>query len=253
MFKHLKLTLATSFALFALAFGGRPALAADVQVAVAANFTEPAKEIAAAFAAKTGNHAILSFGSSGQFYAQITQGAPFEVFLSADGDRPKRMEQEGLGVPGTRFTYAIGELVLWSSSPGLVDDRGAVLAGGSFNKVSIADPAAAPYGVAAIQTMTRMGVYDRLKSKIVKGTSITQAYEFVKSGAADLGFVALSQVIDDPSGSRWQVPDSDHAPIDQQAILLWKGSANPAARAFVQFLKGPEAIAIIRRYGYLVH
>jgi molybdate transport system substrate-binding protein len=252
MFKHLKLTLATSFALLALALGGRPAMAADVQVAVAANFTEPAKEISAAFTAKTGNHVILSFGSSGQFYAQITQGAPFEVFLSADADRPKRMEQEGLGVPGTRFTYAIGELVLWSSSPGLVDDRGAVLATGSFNKVSIADPTAAPYGVAAIQTMTRMGVYDRLKSKIVKGTSITQAYEFVKSGAADLGFVALSQVIDDPTGSRWQVPDSDHAPIDQQVILLWKGSANPAARAFVQFLKGPEALAIIRRYGYLV-
>ncbi len=129
------------------------------QVAVAANFTEPAKEIAAAFAAKTGNQAILSFGSSGQFYTQITQGAPFEVFLSADPDRPKRIEQEGLGVPGTRFTYAIGQLVLWSKTPGLVDDAGAVLARGGFNKLAIADPTAAPYGVAAIQTMTRMGVY----------------------------------------------------------------------------------------------
>jgi molybdate transport system substrate-binding protein len=252
MLKLLNRRLAASFALLALVLAARPALAADTEVAVAANFTEPAKEIAAAFTAKTGDHAILSFGSSGQFYTQITQGAPFEVFLSADADRPARMEREGLGVPGTRFTYAIGELVLWSSSPGVVDDRGAVLATGAFNKLSIADPTAAPYGVAAIQTMTKLGVYDRLKSKIVKGTSITQAYEFVKSGAAELGFVALSQVITNPSGSRWQVPAADHAPIDQQAILLFKGSANPAARAFIQFLKGPEALAIIRRFGYEV-
>ncbi len=252
MFKSLKLSLATALALCVALLAVAPALAADTQVAVAANFTEPAKEIAAAFAAKTGHHAILNFGSSGQFYTQVTQGAPFEVFLSADADRPKRMEQEGLGMPGTRFTYAVGRLVLWSKTPGLVDDKGAVLSGGTFHKLSIADPTAAPYGIAAIHTMTRMGVYARLQPKIVKGSSITQAYQFVQTGAAELGFVALSQVINDPSGSRWLVPASFHAPVDQQAILLFKGDKNPAARAFVQFLKGPEALAIIRRYGYEV-
>ena len=226
------------------------AWAGDVQVAVAANFTEPAKAIAALYAARTGNHAILSFGSSGQFYTQITQGAPFEVFLSADPDRPKRIEQEGLGVPGTRFTYAIGQLVLYSQTPGLVDANGRVLAAGVFNKISIADPTAAPYGTAAIQTMTRMGVYARLSPKIVKGSSITQAYQFVQSGAAELGFVALSQVINEPGGSRWRVPASLHAPIDQQAILLRNGEKDPAARAFIRFLKSPEAVAVIRRYGY---
>jgi molybdate transport system substrate-binding protein len=235
-----------------LLLGASPALAADVPVAVAANFTEPVKEIAAAFTAKTGDHVVLSFGSSGQFYTQITQGAPFQVFLSADPDRPTRIEREGLGVPGTRFTYAIGQLVLYSRAPGLVDDKGAVLAGGGFAKLAIADPAAAPYGVAAIQTMTRMGVYAKLTPKIVKGTSITQTYQFVQSGAAELGFVALSQVIGETGGSRWQVPAALHAPIDQQAILLWTGDKNPSARAFLAFLKGPEALAIIKRYGYEV-
>jgi len=241
--------IAGLFAALAAFVAALPASAADVQVAVAANFTEPAKEIAAAFQARTGHHAILSFGSSGQFYTQITQGAPFEVFLSADPDRPKRIEQEGLGVPGSRFTYAIGQLVLWSKTPGLAVGPG-VLSRGGFNKLSIADPAAAPYGVAAVQTMTKLGVYAKLAPKIVKGASITQAYQFVQSGAAELGFVALSQVISDRSGSRWAVPASLHAPIDQQAILLWKGDKDAAARAFLQFLKGPEALAIIRRYGY---
>ena len=235
-----------------LLFGGVPAFAADTQVAVAANFTAPAKEIAAAFTAKTGHHAILSFGSSGQFYTQISHGAPFEVFLSADPDRPKKAEQDGLAVPGTRFSYAIGRLVLWSATPGLVDDRGAVLSGNGFNKLSIADPAVAPYGVAAVQTLHKLGVYDRVQSKLVKGTSITQAYDFVRTGAAEIGFVAYSQVINDKSGSQWLVPTSFHAPIDQQAVLLWTGDKNPAARAFIKFLKGPEAKAIIKRYGYEV-
>ena len=243
-----KLALAIA-AILAIGLGG-PASAADTQVAVAANFTAPAKDIAAAFTAKTGHHAILSFGSSGQFYTQITHGAPYEVFLSADPDRPKRAEQDGVGVPGTRFTYAIGRLVLWSATPGLVDDKGAVLASGKFNKLSIADPTAAPYGVAAIQTLNKLGVYRQVAPKIVKGTSITQAYDFVHTGAADLGFVALSQVINDPNGSRWLVPATYHAPIDQQAILLWTGDKSVAARAFMQFLKGPEAREIIKRYGY---
>jgi molybdate transport system substrate-binding protein len=229
-----------------------PAVAADVPVAVAANFTEPAKAIAAAFEKATGNKATLSFGSSGQFYTQITHGAPYEVFLSADGDRPKRAEQGGVGVPGTRFTYAVGRLVLFSKTPGLVDGSGAVLKAGRFAKLAIADPTAAPYGVAAIQTMQRLGVYAGLKPKVLQGSSITQAYQFVATGAAELGFVALSQVIDEPGGSRWLVPANLHAPIDQQAILLFTGQKNLAARAFLAFLKGPQATAIIKKYGYEV-
>jgi molybdate transport system substrate-binding protein len=228
------------------------AFAADTQVAVAANFTEPAKEIAQAFTKATGHHAVLSFGSSGQFYAQMAHGAPYEIFLSADADRPKKAEQDGLGVPGTRFTYAVGRLVLYSKTPGLVDGDGAILKSARFNKLSIADPAAAPYGAAAIQTMQRLGLYAQLKPKIVQGSSITQAYQFVATGAAEVGFVAQSQVINQPGGSRWTVPAADHAPIDQQAVLLFIGQKNPAATAFMAFLKGPQAIAIIRRYGYEV-
>jgi molybdate transport system substrate-binding protein len=235
-----------------LALGATPALAADTQVAVAANFTEPAKEIAAAFKAATGHTAILSFGSSGQFYAQMAHGAPYEVFLSADADRPKAAERDGLGVVGTRFTYAVGRLVLYSRTPGLVDPTGAVLGSARYNKLSIADPAAAPYGVAAVQTMKKLGVYDRVKPKIVQGSSIVQAYQFVQTGAAELGFVAQSQVIKTEGGSRWLVPAADHAPIDQQAILLYTGEKNPAARAFLDFLRTPAAIAVIKRYGYEV-
>ncbi len=227
-----------------------PASAADTQVAVAANFTEPAKEIAAAFTKATGNNAILSFGSSGAFYTQMAHGAPFEIFLSADADRPKKAEQEGLGVPGSRFTYAIGRLALYSTKPGFVDEGGTVLKSGRFEKIAIADPVAAPYGVAAIQAMKKLGVYPALSKKIVKGTSITQAYQFVATGAAELGFVALSQVINEQGGSRWIVPTTLHAPIDQQAVLLWTGAKNPAAKAFLKFMKTPEAIAIIKRYGY---
>ena len=224
--------------------------AADTQVAVAANFTEPAKAIAAAFHRATGHSATLVFGSSGAFFTQITQGAPFEVFLSADAERPKRAEDAGLTVAGTRFTYAVGRLVLYSATPGLVDPGGAVLAKGSFIHLAIADPAAAPYGAAAVETLQTLKLYPAVEAKIVKGTSITQAYQFVATGAAELGFVAQSQVINVPGGSRWLVPAADHAPIDQQAVLLKTGAANPAAAAFVNFLHGPEAVAIIKRFGY---
>jgi molybdate transport system substrate-binding protein len=234
----------------AVLLGAGPALAAETQVAVAANFTEPAKEIATAFKAATGHTATLSFGSSGQFYSQMAHGAPYDVFLSADADRPKKAEQDGLGVTGSRFTYAIGRLVLYSKTPGLVDGAGAVLSSGKFNKLSIADPTAAPYGVAAVQTMQKLGAYNAVKPKIVMGTSITQAYQFVDTGAAELGFVALSQVINVAGGSRWVVPATDHAPIDQQAILLYTGKDNVAAKAFLAFLKTPPALAIIKKYGY---
>jgi molybdate transport system substrate-binding protein len=239
-------------ALAALALAAGPAAAREVQVAVAANFTEPAKEIAAAFAADTGDKAVLSFGASGPFYAQITHGAPFEVFLSADAERPQKIEQDGLAVAGTRFTYAVGRLVLFSRTPGLVDSQGAVLAGGHFDKLSLADPAAAPYGQAAVEALQHLKLYDTLKPKLVQGASIAQAYQFVATGAAELGFVAQSQVIAETGGSRWLVPESDHAPIEQQAVLLKVGEADPAARAFLTYLKGPKARAIIRRFGYEV-
>jgi molybdate transport system substrate-binding protein len=243
-------TLALGAALLLL--GAAPALAADTHVAVAANFTEPAKEIAAAFTAASGHRAILTFGASGQFATQIAHGAPFEVFLSADADRPRKAEQDGFAVPGTRVTYAIGRLVLFSKTPGLVDGSGAVLGTDRFQKVAIADPAAAPYGVAAIQTMTKLGLYAKLKPKIVQGSSIAQTYQFVDTGAAEIGFVARSQVINVAGGSRWLAPAADHAPIDQQAVLLYPGDKNPAARAFMSFLKSPQAVAIIKRYGYEV-
>ena len=231
------------------AAGAAPALGAETQVAVAANFTEPAKEIAAAFQKATGDTATLSFGASGAFYAQITKGAPFEVLLSADADRPKKAEADGFAVAGSRFTYAIGRLVLFSKTPGLIDTRG----GGALTKaakVAIADPKAAPYGKAAIEAMTNLGVYDQVQPKLVIGSSIAQAYQFVDSGAAEVGFVALSQVANVKGGSRWVVPAKDHSPIEQQAVLLKTGQNNAAARAFMAFLKGPQAVAVIRRYGY---
>jgi molybdate transport system substrate-binding protein len=249
--RNLRLLPALAAAIVVL-LAGPHVRAEETQVAVAANFTEPAKEIAAAFTATTGHKATLSFGSSGQFYTQITHGAPYEVFLSADAERPTKAEQDGFAAPGTRFTYAVGKLVLYSKTPGLVDGKGAVLKTGSFAKLAIADPAAAPYGAAAIQTMQHLGVYDAVKPKIVQGTSIAQAYQFVATGAAELGFVALSQVVGETGGSRWVVPEADHAPIDQQAVLLKTGQANPAAAAFLKFLKSPQATAIIRKYGYEV-
>ena len=227
-----------------------PAAAATVQIAVASNFMEPAKEIAAAFTAKTGHQANLSFAPSGQIYVQLTHGAPFEVFLSADKERPQQAEKGGFSVYGTRFTYAVGRLVLYSTRPGFVDANGKVLARGDFEHLAIADPAIAPYGLAAVQSLRRLGLYDRLKPKIVQGSSIAQTFQFVQTGAAEAGFVALSQVINRPEGSRWIVPATLHSPIDQQAVLLKTGANNPAAKAFMAFLKSAAARAIIRRYGY---
>lgn len=227
-----------------------PAQAGETQVAVAANFTEPAKEIAAAFQKETGHSAVLTFGSSGAFYTQLSHGAPFEVFLSADAERPIKAEQDGLAVPGSRFTYAIGRLVLYSVTPGLIDAKGVVLKRGTFAHIAIADPVTAPYGVAAVRVMQKLGVYPALMPRLVKGSSIAQAYQFVATGAAELGFVAASQVIAVPGGSRWAVPKTLHAPIDQQAVLLKIGAKNPAAVSFVRFLQTPSVRAIVRRYGY---
>ena len=227
----------------------QPALAAEATVAVAANFTEPAGEIGTAFEKATGHKVTFTFGASGAFATQIANGAPFEVFLSADADRPEAIEKNAQGVAGSRFTYATGRLVLYSTRPAIAASPIA-LANGRYAKLSIADPRTAPYGQAAVETLTRLKLYDAARPKIVQGTSITQAYQFVASGAADLGFVALSQVIAVPGGSRWIVPDKYHAPIAQQAILLRTGESNPAAVAFLKFLKGAQATAIIKRFGY---
>ena len=227
-----------------------PAAAATVQIAVASNFMAPAKEIASAFTAKTGHQTNLSFGPSGQIYVQITHGAQFEVFLSADKERPQQAEKDGFSIYGTRFTYAVGRLVLYSTRPGFVDANGKVLARGDFEHLAIADPTVAPYGLAAVESLGKLGLYDRLKPKVVQGSSIAQTFQFVQTGAAQVGFVAQSQVINRPDGSRWIVPATLHSPIDQQAVLLKTGANNPAAKAFMTFLKSPAARAIIRRYGY---
>ncbi len=240
-------------ALFLAAFVCLPVAAAkagETQVAVAANFSEPAKEIAAAFQRATGHRAVLSFGASGAFYAQISHGAPFQVFLSADAERPLKADQDGLAVPGSRFTYAVGRIVLYSATPGLVDAKGAILKRGRFGRIAIADPETAPYGLAAVQTMKMLGVYPSVVPKIVKGSSIAQTYQFVATGAAELGFVALSQLVNVSGGSRWIVPKSLHAPINQQAVLLKTGATDPASRAFLAFLKSRRAVTIIQRYGY---
>nr|WP_242675114.1 MULTISPECIES: molybdate ABC transporter substrate-binding protein [Pseudomonas] len=229
------------------------ALAEQVQVAVAANFTAPIQAIASEFEKDTGHSVQAVYGATGQFYAQISNGAPFEVFLAADDSTPAKLEEEGQIVEGSRFTYAIGTLVLWSAKEGYVDDKGAVLKQGDFKHLSIANPKAAPYGLAATQTLDKLGLSDSLRSKIVEGQNITQALQFVSTGNAELGFVALSQVYKDgqiTGGSAWIVPEDMHEPIRQDAVILNKGANNPAATALVDYLKGPKAAAIIKAYGY---
>jgi molybdate transport system substrate-binding protein len=221
-----------------------PSEAGQTNVAVAANFTEPAKEIAALFKQRTGHEAILSFGASGAFFAQITHEAPFQVFLSADAERPKVAVEQGFAVKGTQFTYAVGKLAL------CVANGEEALKAGAFSKLSIANPTAAPYGDAAIETMKALGVYDTLAAKIVQGESIAQAFQFVDTKNAEVGFVALSQLNGVTSGTRWLVPQELYAPIRQDAVLLKKGENNEASKAFLEFLKGPEARAIIEKFGY---
>ncbi len=228
-------------------------LAAEVSVAVAANFTAPMQKIAQAFEAETGHKAVLSFGSTGTLYAQIRNGAPFQILLSADDETPIKLEKEGLGVAGSRFSYAVGKLVLWSKQPGLVDDKGEVLRSGRFQRIALANPKLAPYGAAAIETMNKLGVLQALLSRFVQGENIAQTYQFVATENAQLGFVALSQVYLDgkvTQGSAWIVPSNLHAPIQQDAILLTKGGDSPAAMALLQFLRGERAKALIRAYGY---
>jgi molybdate transport system substrate-binding protein len=223
--------------------------AAEVKVAVAANFTEPVKEIGALFEKATGHTPVFSFGPTGGFYNQITQGAPFEVFLAADDTTPAKAIKEGHGIAGTSYTYATGKLVLFSKTGGLTLGE-QTLKDGKFEKLAIANPKTAPYGTAAVETMQKLGVYDALKSKIVEGNNIAQTFQFVDTGNAEVGFVAYSQVALKPGGSRWVVPANLHNEIAQDAVLLKTGANNEAAKAFLAFLKGPEARKIIEKYGY---
>ena len=227
--------------------------AEEVQVAVAANFTAPMQQIAVQFEKDTGHKALLSFGATGKFYAQITNGAPFDIFLAADDETPAKLEKEGFGVVGSHFTYAIGKLVLWSANPDLVDSAGAVLKTGSFKHIALANPKTAPYGAAAMEAMSKLGVLSDWQPRFVQGESISQTQQFVYSGNAELGFVALSQVFKDgklTSGSMWEVPANLYAPILQDAVLLEKGKGKPAPAALMTYLKGEKARGIIKSYGY---
>lgn len=226
-----------------------PASAAETNVAVAANFTEPAKEIAKLFEARTGHKAVLSFGATGQFYTQITQDAPFTVFLAADSETPKKAVDAGFGVAGSNQPYAYGKLVLWSRTGGLVTGEDTLKAG-RFEKIALANPKVAPYGAAAVEVMKALGVHDALEPKFVQGGNIAQTFQFVDTGNAEIGFVALSQVIKRTEGSRWVVPGNLHAAIRQDVVLLRKGADDPVAQAFLEFLKGAEARAVIEKYGY---
>lgn len=227
--------------------------AGTVSVAVATNFTAPMQKIAAEFAKDTGHKAELSFGATGKFYAQISNGAPFGILLAADDTTPAKIAREGKGVADSRFTYAVGKLVLWSKQDGYVDAQGAVLKTGKFQHVAIANPKLAPYGLAAEQTLTQLGLLEQIKPKFVQGENIGQTYQFAATGNAELGFVALSQVMEDgkiKSGSAWLVPSSMHEPIRQDAIVLNTAKDNAAAKALMDYLRGDKARAIITSYGY---
>jgi len=210
-------------------------------------------QIGADFEKETGHKARLIFGATGKFYAQISNGAPFEVLLAADAATPSKLVNEGNAVAGSQMTYAVGKLVLWSSKPGLVDDQGAVLKRADFAHIAYCNPALAPYGAAAVQAMKALGVFGALQPKLVQGENITQAYQFVVSGNAELGFVALSQVFKDGKiieGSAWIVPDGLYQPIRQDAVILARGRGKPAAEALMKFLKGDRAKSIVKSFGY---
>lgn len=241
------LMLLAGFGFAATALGGQ------VQVAVATNFSAPLPVIARGFEKATGHQLVASYGATGQLYAQIQNGAPFEVLLAADDSTPAKLVSEGLGVADSRFTYAVGALVLWSPEQDLVDPRGEVLKAGRFRHLAIANPKTAPYGLAATQVLARLGLEHDLAGKLVEGQNIGQTIQFVASGNAELGFVALSQVYSDgliTSGSAWQVPAELYEPIRQDAVLLTRGQDNPAARALLDYLRSDEAMAIMRAYGY---
>jgi len=230
-----------------------PAHAAEVTVAVAANFAGPFQKLVELFTADTGHMVKVSVGATGKFYSQVVAGAPFDVLLSADDETPKKLVGEGHAITGSQFTYALGKLVLWSAQPGLVDEQGVVLASGRFHHLSIANPKLAPYGQAGLEVLRAKGLAESLAPRLVTAESIAQAYQFVLSGNAELGFVAYSQVVapGKPAiGSMWVVPASLYGQIRQDAVLLKAGERNPAAQALLAFLRSDKAKALIRSHGY---
>jgi len=229
------------------------AQAADIHVAVAANFAAPMQKIAKLFEQASGHKVLLSFGSTGNLYAQIKNGAPFQMFLSADDETPIKLEKEGLGLAATRFVYATGKLVLWSAQPNFVVDQGDILKTQQFQRLAIANPKLAPYGVAAVETLNKLSLLQEVQNKFVQGENIAQAYQFVATGNAPLGFVALSQVMMDgkiAKGSAWVVPAEFHAPLRQEAIVLQKGKDNAAVSALFNYLRSDNAKQVMRAYGY---
>ena len=220
----------------------------SVNVAVAANFTEAAQEIAQLFERTHGQKAVLSFGSTGQLFTQITQDAPFEVFLAADQETPMKIVERALAA---RTRFSLTRLGSWFCSARTLDlSQGeAALRGGKFHKIAIANPSTAPYGAAAVEAMKALGLYDALMGKIVQGNNVSQTFQFVESSSAELGFVALSQVVGREQKTVWIVPDNLYSPIRQDAVLLNKGADNDAARTFMTFLKSPEAVKVIEKYG----
>ncbi len=246
-------TLLRSMLLVVGLASGATVFAGDVSVAVAANFSAPMQRIAQLFEQDTGHKALLAFGSTGKFYAQIKNGAPFQILLAADAATPERLEKEGLGVANSRFTYATGKLVLWSKQADLVDNKGDVLRGGKFARLAIANPKTAPYGAAAIETLTALGLLESVQAKFVQGENIAQAHQFTATENAALGFVALSQVFADGriiGGSAWIVPATLHKPLQQDAVLLTTGKDNPAAIALMAYLRGDKAKTVMRSFGY---
>jgi len=225
----------------------------EVRVAVASNFTAPMEKIAAGFERSTGHAIVMASGATGKFYAQIKNGAPFELLLAADDTTPARLEAEGDALSGSRFTYAIGKLVLWSAKRSFVDAQGEVLRKADFKHLALGNPRVAPYGAAVIEVLTRLKLLDALTPKFVLGENITQAYQFVASGNAELGFIALSQVIKGgkvEEGSAWVVPPNLYTPLRQGAVVLKPGTGKPGVAALSEYLKGNEAKAVILSYGY---
>lgn len=240
---------AAATAIAVLAATLSPANAGTVHAAVAANFTKVAEQLGADFKAATGHDVVFSFGATGALYTQITQAAPFDAFFSADAKRSKTAIDEGFGVAGTDFTYAVGKVVLYSPTLD-VTDGAAVLKGGAFQHIAIADPKTAPYGVAGIAVLEGLGLTGKVTPKIVSGENITQTLQFVDSGSAELGFVALSQVIGKPATQVWWPPQEFYPAIRQNAVLLKIGETNEAARAFLEYVKSAPAIAVIKAAGY---
>lgn len=236
--------------IFLLALLAGPARADEVRIAAAANFTATMNELVLLFEKESGHRALVSFGSSGKLYTQIVNGAPFEILLSADSERPAQLEAQGLAVAGSRFTYATGRLALWSSDAGRVDAKGEVLRGGGYRRLAIANPKTAPYGTAAMEVLQGLGLQAQVAPRLVQGDSIAQAWQFVATGNAQLGLVAYAQVVEANSGSFWLVPQTLYTPLRQEAVLLKRGATSGAAGAFLAFLRSERARAIIGRSGY---